>query len=395
MNNWSRNAKKITLTAIVSTMLAQPVQLQEVHTKNQTKTLKQTEPFYIIQKKAYDTLIERLKSDEDPWRTSPLPVGKINYIQSLDDTPQAKRYNNIDNPEERNDTILERGKGDWVRLSGAIVPSNLDWPWACGQISQQFIINCKNFGENAYQWDRPLYNGNKGPKEFNSQAAWDTLFANGGTQRDMGKLGLPMCTVTIYDPVTMPEGHAMCAILTGDDPTKLENWKLYEPQNGLFEDIGVGTLSSLTSFQKLIISHYFTYPNNNSDNNIQAVPLFMWSKKEGEAPKYEGSNPYIAGQIIMNRSELQTPIQENTIDKAIVYPTRFDDQITIKNNTLTPQKVWMYDQLGRQILERTKREKEYNIHDQVLKALGPGYYLLQLGEGKDKEVYKLIKTGTK
>jgi hypothetical protein len=153
---------------------------------------------------------------QDSWH----PKGNINMFQSLDTTTQAKEYNKLTLRVQRDSAIDARLKEDWLdQIAGRITPTI----WVCNQYEQQLEINSHDWGDNIYDGDKPIYNWYKGDN-------LEEIYTNRGTLKDQGKLGLPTHGFSLYDEITMPGGHGMNIIATGDTLTNFKAWNLIEPQ---------------------------------------------------------------------------------------------------------------------------------------------------------------------
>lgn len=150
------------------------------------------------------------------------PEGEINLFISLDENEGSQVYNSMTSRQQRDSLIKKRLDADWTHE----IPPSLTPPygWACGQYQSQLKTNSHDWGDGIFVIEEILlYEGYRG---FDL----DSIYLHGGTLKDIGKLGIPMCGVVISDPIVLTPAHAMTAILTGDDLTKFDSWNLIEPQ---------------------------------------------------------------------------------------------------------------------------------------------------------------------
>jgi len=125
----------------------------------------------------------------------------------LSTNPNGVAYDALTTKAQRDTYVQEKLFEDWVDVYH-IPPSLPPNPtWNCTDYARQLMINFHGFpGATGY-----------------SGFDLDSIYYYFGTYKDNGKYGLPMCRVHV-------PGHAMNAILTGNDVTKFEDWCLIEPQ---------------------------------------------------------------------------------------------------------------------------------------------------------------------
>lgn len=148
-----------------------------------------------------------VSNSQDVDRRQP-PKGEINMFKTFDNSEAAKEYNALTTRPQRDSLIKKRLDEDWTHTIPVGFPPIM---WACGSFTQQLDINSHDYGDGVFLSEGLLlFNGYRGKN-------LDSIYQNHGTLRDLGKLGLPLWQVTIFDSITRPEGHAMVAVLTGDD----------------------------------------------------------------------------------------------------------------------------------------------------------------------------------
>lgn len=238
----------------------------------------------------------------------PLPTEKINMFINPYVTSQGEIFDALNSQTDKNNLIQSRINPDWTSTisqwikdtyPNGIPPAEYP-PWDCSNTQFQMMMNSINFGENIYGGPGAFQGGkllcNK-YKEFNL----DSILKYGGSLRDIGKLGMPMYTVSLTDPVTLPNGHGMNAVLTGDDITKWSSWTFVEPQ---FDQINVqpGEAYVPKNCSYFMIEYQYIYDNPNGKKELRYAPVVFFTITDG-VPKFGGLNPYIKDLIITNRDK--------------------------------------------------------------------------------------------
>jgi len=163
----------------------------------------------------------------------------------------------------------------------------------------QLEINCHDWGDGVFQIEEKLlYGGYRG-------FMLDSIYMNGGTLKDMGKLGLPMCGVVISDPVTMTPAHAMTAVLVGDDITKFESWNLIEPQLNTTNVVPGDFLNTHLPLNCERVGIYYNYLTINEHGQkvyngvivvqfklVNGVPVLTYNVNDGTTPPNYMGNPH-------------------------------------------------------------------------------------------------------
>jgi hypothetical protein len=127
------------------------------------------------------------------------------------------------------------------------------------------------------------------PWLYNNSTATDilTIYANGGTQANMGTIKAPILWVTLSDKthiVNYP-GHSMCASLTGSDLstgnylTNFYNYNIISPQDKK-ANVSPGWYRLPLSLDKITISYPYVAENVNG-NSITLVDLVKFSLDNG------------------------------------------------------------------------------------------------------------------
>jgi hypothetical protein len=289
------------------------------------------------------------------------PKGDINIHQSLDATTNAKIYNAGKTKSQRDSILDVRFAEDWTNQ----VPSAENWN--CDQYALETVVHAYNWGEGVYYNNNPLYNNYAG-----SELDLQKLYQNGGTLKDAGTLGLPMCFASLTDSITKPAGHTMNAVLTGDDATKFEDWTFKEPSNDLSEKPGQGTFPYNCKHVK--IEYPYLFKKSGQEKNF-----FTWKILEFEVTNGVGKliyninddnttiipwaspeplNKYI--HLIEKRSDIiDTATKYHQLENSVkVYPNPAHNYINIESklNEETTNKITIFDITGRLIREYTTRE---------------------------------------
>jgi hypothetical protein len=266
------------------------------------------------------------------------PKGNINMFQSLDNTINAQEYNKLKTRAQRDSIIEVRLQEDFTNT---IYLRAQPTSWSCNESTLQLIVNSHNWGkEDTYYSDHILYNGYDGED-------LESIYTNSGTLKDMGKLGLPMYQLSLYDPVTLPDGHAMNAILTGDDATKFENWNIIEPQN---DQINITPGDKRSPFpencEHVQIYYSYLFKNDKHEKNYYNWKMLEFEVTNGKATltyninednttiipwaSPEPLNKYI--KLITLRKDIDTGIfNKPTLEQITkIYPNPTRDYINIE-----------------------------------------------------------------
>ena len=264
------------------------------------------------------------------WYVQHMPKEKINMFISQDNTPQAAEYNNLTDLAKQNDTIQSRLNKDWVSTVAKWEYDNYpshsppaEYPvWDCGNSMLQLMINSiKKFGIGIYggggfQDDRFLYHKYT---EFNL----DSILKDEGTFVSNGDAGLPIYTVGLTDPVTVPGGHGMNALLKnikGSSMTKWSSWNFIEPQlKQINVQPGQAYMPSTCSF--FMVEYWFVNDRSDGKKELAVVPVAFFTIKDGVAT-FGGLNPNLKDLLITD--------WENDKPALEVYPTTNSNKLKAK-----------------------------------------------------------------
>jgi len=333
------------------------------------------------------------------------PIGNINSFTSQDTTITAKEYNKLTTKEDRDKTIDLRVQGDWVKD----VPSNLA-QWNCNQSTLQLIVNSHDWGkEDTYYGGALFYNSYNGSEKDITQ-----LYANGGTTKDMGKLGLPTYYVTLNDKVTVPLGHAMNAILTGDTITNWNAWNFIEPQLGV-TNAKIGKIFSLPENCKQVqIYAQYLFKNNNHEKNYGQIRILEFEIVDSKAKLtyninndsqmvYNGDNLDPTNprwtiplnervHLFETRHDAITGIEQKLLEKHSIeaYPIPAHNYITIDTKISSPTRldIKLYDVIGRLVNEQTTNEYQDYKEKLDISNIASGIYILDIKAESDGKINK-------
>jgi hypothetical protein len=330
------------------------------------------------------------------------PKGNINVFKSQDTTINAQEYNSLTTKEERDNIINVRIQEDWVK---DIRARNQPTLWNCNQSTLQLEVNSHDWGkEDTYYGGRLFYNGYDGND-------LEQIYQNQGTTKDMGKLGLPTYSLSLNDEKTVPNGHAMNIIVTGDTLTNLENWNVIEPQIGL-SDVKPGRLEPFPKDCKQAQIYYnYLFEDKNHEKNFWQIKILEFEIKDGIATlTYNINNDtksvYNADNL-ENDPRLYVPLNERvhlfeTRQEAItgieeiikketlkIYPNPATNYITIEtpNNNYEKIKTEIYSVDGK-LLKTEQTENRERINVETLKT---GVYVVKTTDGNKIYTNKLLK----
>jgi hypothetical protein len=310
------------------------------------------------------------------------PKGNINMFQSLDNTVNAQIYNNAKTRAQRDSIIDIRLKEDWTKEIRARGPPLYPYIWVCNQSMLQLTVNSHNFGKDTYLEDHIWYNGYEG-------SDLEQIYTNGGTLKDMGKLGLPSYSLGLNDDITLPEGHAMNVIVTGDDVTKFENWSCIEPQGGI--RVKPGEYSLPATCHSVQIYYQYLFRNDKNEKHYCSWKVLEFELIDGVAKLIyninddnktiipwaspESLNKYI--HLIEKRSDILMGLQPQLLMSQVkIYPIPAKDFINIElpNSPLELQ-VKIYS-LNGSLLQTALVKKTLNIE-----KLKSGLYIIEVTDG--------------
>ena len=219
---------------------------------------------------------------------SALPL-KNSYAQMINPYVPAndngKELLNLNTKTQRDSMVQDFLNKDWVSEIAPSKPSD-PFVWDCVNYAMQELTNNYDWGKNIN-----LYNGYSGNNI-------DSIYANGGTLKDMGKEGLPFMDVLVDIPNTLDD-HRQIAILTGDslegDPSIWENWNFVEPQ---FDQINIQPgQAHMPKNCDITIRYIFPKENEIQGRYLSSTPIVSFHVVNGKT-----TTNYINPDIYTNRS---------------------------------------------------------------------------------------------
>jgi len=323
---------------------------------------------------------------------SPPPAGIIDFFKSRGTSERDKEYNSLKTKEERDQLIKKRLKEDWTNTITPDLSSDPTKRWDCDQYSLQLKINSTNFGENVTYSSRPMYNNYKGNN-------LDTIHMNQGTLKDMGKLGLPMYSISIS---ASPIFHSMNTICTGNDPTKWESWNFIEPQTDS-TNVQPGAWDMPKNIKDLTIYTNYLYKTPCFEKTFTNFAILTFEVKDG-VPKLtyninEDTSTYTDPMNNYTRIPLNQRMQLKTIrdfpdgieDKLEstntikTYPNPFNDYLNVTSqNQKDIETIKVYNVAGQEIIninQKNSHETNYKLDTQKLSS---GMYIIDVNGQKQK-----------
>ena len=200
------------------------------------------------------------------------PTGVMNPFLSPDTTQAAIAHNKITKISEINSVLRTDVRADWIYT----IPPNDNPLWNCNQWSNQMVVNSHDWGKEVFdsQWDKLLCNGYKG-------FVLSEIYANGGTLKDIGKLGYQMFEVSITDKITRPEGHAMNGVFTGNDILDPESFNTIEPRDGVTE-VKPGEINIPLNCERFVIAYPYIFKNTAHEKIFGFVRILEFKIVNGE-----------------------------------------------------------------------------------------------------------------
>jgi hypothetical protein len=316
-------------------------------------------------------LLSVLPTQEAKGQVFMPPKGDIKIFESQDNTEAARTYNMLTTVQERNDTIDARIQRDFTKNIQRRSPPLYSYTWNCNHAMKQVLVNTHDWGENVYDGNL-LYNGYKG-------GDLELIYINGGTLKDAGAYGLPTLDISLYDSITVSQGHAMNAILTADSipgldgkPFKLENYfNIIEPGFGV-TDIKPDGYYFPKNCEHVQIYYAYTFKNQEHEKNFWTWKMLEYKVTDGIATLTYNINEdteltynidnldvdprlYIPinERMHLQETRIKTGINNivNESDDIKIYPNLAREYINIESNINKPVtlNIEIYDMLGRLI----------------------------------------------
>jgi hypothetical protein len=334
------------------------------------------------------------------------PKGNINVFTSKDTTIKSQEYNSLTTKEKRNSIIDERLKEDFTNTIYGRGPPEYPYIWNCNQSTLQLIVNSHDWGkEDTYYGGTLFYSGYDGSEKDITQ-----LYANSGTTKDMGKLGLPTYSLDIYDEKTRPEGHGMNAIITGDTLTNWNAWNIIEPQYGA-TNVKPGEYYFPKNCKHAEIYYNYLFKDKNHKKNFGQIKILEFEIIEGIATLtyninndtktvYNADNLDVDPRMFIplnervhlfeTRQDAITGIEEIIKKETLkIYPNPATNYITIEtpNNNYNKIKTEIYS-VDDKLIKTEQTENKEKINVETLKT---GVYVVKTTDGKNIYTNKLVK----
>jgi len=239
------------------------------------------------------------------------PILVINPFVSINS--DGEPYHFLQTRPEREAFIKSRLDEDWVNT----IPYSTEPWWVCENYASQLTINCHNLGNDirlqySHFTDERLFNWYRGRNV-------DSIKLNGGTLVDVGKLGIPMGKVTLYDtshvekgfgsPVGLfgkevrPKsdyfGHSINFVVTGNDLTNWDDITFIEPQLG--NEGGIFPLSSVKKDCDLVTLIYPCTYQENGKNYFKYAEILKFRISDGK-PELIWINEDPSYEIVLQRA---------------------------------------------------------------------------------------------
>jgi len=179
---------------------------------------------------------------------------KVNPFVSTNEN--GAEYDLLTTRTKRDNYVQEKLNEDWA--DAYHIYPRLEEPfWACQEYAKQLMINFHGF---------PGLEGYSGENI-------DSIYYHQGTLKDNGKYGLP----GYYVVITATFGHAMNAILTGDNVTNWNDWNFIEPQR---DQINVQPGQAYMPMNASEVRINYSYVNEN-DGLLDGVPILKFKIENG------------------------------------------------------------------------------------------------------------------
>ena len=342
-----------------------------------------------------------LSTGETKAQTFLRPIGNINMFKSHDTTINAQAYNKLTTREQRDSIIDVRLKEDFTNTIGGRIQPTV---WSCNQSTLQLIANSHDWGKkDTYISNHLFYNGYDGND-------LEQIYQNQGTTKDMGKLGLPTYEVDLNDDITLPDGHGMNAILTGDTLTNFNNWNLIEPQTDA-TNVKPKEQYIPENCKHVQILYNYLFKNDTHEKNFWQIKVLEFEIIDGKATLTyninNDNNLVYNADNLDNDPRLYVPLNERvhvfetrqeaiTSNKTLtleniakVYPNPANNYINIEipNNNHNQINTEIYTIEGKLL----KTEQKDNGEEIDVSNLKEGMYLVRTTAGNTKYNGKFVK----
>ena len=202
------------------------------------------------------------------------PSGVLNPFLSPDNTVQAQAYNSLNlltQTSERNSSIDAIIKGGRVQT---ILP-NPNPLWNCSNWTLLQIVNSyEDMKEGVYYGNELMFDGYR---DFVLQ----DIYIHGGTLADAGKNGLPMFDLSLSDPVTLPSGHGMNLVFSGNNVFVQGDRDAIESRSGATQ-VQPGEENIPMNCEFAIIGYPYLFKNSSHEKNYWTFKIFEFKIVNGE-----------------------------------------------------------------------------------------------------------------
>ena len=226
----------------------------------------------------------------------------------------------------------------------------------------------------------------------------------------MGKLGLPTYEVDLNDDITLPDGHGMNAILTGDTLTNFNNWNLIEPQTDA-TNVKPKEQYIPENCKHVQILYNYLFKNDTHEKNFWQIKVLEFEIIDGKATLTyninNDNNLVYNADNLDNDPRLYVPLNERvhvfetrqeaiTSNKTLtleniakVYPNPANNYINIEipNNNHNQINTEIYTIEGKLL----KTEQKDNGEEIDVSNLKEGMYLVRTTAGNTKYNGKFVK----
>jgi hypothetical protein len=311
------------------------------------------------------------------------PRGEINMFNSSDTTIAAIEYNSLNTKEQRDSLIRARLDQDWTHT---IPPEGIHpYFWVCGNFVDQLTTNSHDWGDGVVTTDEKLlFDGYRGNFP-------DSIYMCRGTLLDIGKLGLPLWNVSIYDPITILEGHGLCAILTGDDLTRWEDWNFIEVQSNTSNVVPGGQTYMPRDCEHVLISYSYITINQHGQKLLcsvmilefklkDGIPILTYNVNDGTTPPNYTNNPHFDKifHVITQREDIPSTSGKKITPAGLqIYPNPAVDRTIFSYSRTVTVDIEIFSPTGELIL-RLHDEDQNGESEVHFAQINPGMYIYRM-----------------